>query len=159
MHSSVRGFVGEASVPVGGVTLTSADHVAAGHTLDNIHVSTTAWKILWASLSTNAVKNLINRHKRSTDVRQQLESRHAPETMSKTSMLLKKYEPYRIAPTSDPILDTAALSDIRAQLSVRKTAITDQMFCVRVLDFLLRECDYEVRPLSICADSDHPPLH
>ena len=60
-------------------------------------------------------------------------------------MLLKKHEQHKIARTSDTMLDTAALSDIRAQLSVREIAITDQMFCVRVLDSLPREYEYEVR--------------
>ena len=137
MRSSVRGVIVETSVSVGGITLTSADHAACGHTLDDIRVSTTAWKILWASLSTKADKNLMNRHKRPTDVWRQLESRHAPKTMGETSMLLKKHELYKIAPTSDPMLDIAALSDIRAQLSAREVAIMDQMFCVRVLDSYL----------------------
>ena len=43
------------------------------------------------------------------------------------------------------MLDIAASSDIRAQLSVREIAITDQMLCVRVLDTLPREYQYEVR--------------
>ena len=87
----------------------------------------------------------MNRHKRPTDVWRQLESRHAPETIGETSTLLKKYEQYKIAATSGPMLDIAALSDIRAQLSVREIAITDQGFCVRVLDSLPREYEHEVR--------------
>ena len=63
MHSSVRGLIGATSVPVGDMSLTSADQVA-GHTLDDIRVSMIAWKILWAK----ADKNLMNRHKRLTDV-------------------------------------------------------------------------------------------
>ena len=51
--------------------------------------------------------------------------------MGKTSMLLKKYEQCKIAPTSDPMLDIAVLSNIRAQLSVPEIAITDQI-CVPV---------------------------
>ena len=90
-------------------------------------------------MSTKADENLMNRHKRPTEVWRQLESRHAPETIGETTMLLKKYEQYKIAPTSDPMLDIAALSGIRAQLSVREIAITDQMFCVRVLESLPRE--------------------
>ena len=57
MHSSVRSHIGETSVPVGNITITSADHVAAGHTVDHVRVSMTAWKILWASLSEKAEKN------------------------------------------------------------------------------------------------------
>ena len=125
MHSSVRGLIGETSVPVGEITLTSADHVAAGHTLDDIRVSTTAWKMLWASLSTKADKNLMDRYKRPTGGWRQLGSRHAPKTMGETPMLLKKYEQHIIAPSSDPMLDIAALSDIRAQLLVREIAMTD----------------------------------
>ena len=68
MHSSVRGLIGEMSVPVGDITLTSADHVAAGHRLDDIRVSMTARKILRASLSTKADKNLMDRHKHLADV-------------------------------------------------------------------------------------------
>ena len=49
MHSSVRGVGSETSGPVADITLTSADHVAAGYTLDDIPVSMTAWKILCAS--------------------------------------------------------------------------------------------------------------
>ena len=145
MHSRARGLIGETGVPVEDITLTSADHVAAGHTLDDIRVSTTAWEILLASSNTKADKILMNWHKRRTDVGRQLESRHAPKTTGETSMLLKKYEQYKIAPTSDPMLDITALSDIRTQLLVREIAITDQMYCVQVLDSLPREYEHEVR--------------
>ena len=160
MHNSVRGLLGEARVPVGGITPTSADHVAAGHTLDDIRVSMTAWKILWASLSTKADKNLMNWHKRPTDVWRQLESRHAPKTTGDTPMLLKKHEHNKIvAPTSDPILDIAALSDIRAQLSVREIAITDQTFCVPCSGPPTSRVRVRISTLSICADCDHPRPH
>ena len=65
--------------------------------------------------------------------------------MGVVSMLLKKYEQHKIAPTNDPMLDITALSDIRAQLSVREVATTDQMFCARVVDSLPREYECKVR--------------
>ena len=149
MHSSVRGLIVETSVPVGDIALTRADHVAAGHALDGIRVNMTARKIRWASSTWKAGKNLMNRHKRPIDVWRQLESRHAPKTMGETSMLLNKYEQYKIAPTRDSVVDIAALSDVRAQLSVREIVITDQTFCVRVLDTLPREYEYEIRHFNL----------
>ena len=115
-HKHVRGFIGETSVPVGEGTLINTDHVAVGHILDDIRVSTAAWKSRWTSLSTKADENLLNRHKCPTHVWRQLESRHAPKTMGETSKLLTKYEQYEIAPTSELMLDITALSDTRAQL-------------------------------------------
>ena len=48
MNNSVRGLIGEMSVPVGDITLTIhyTDHVAAGHTLDAMRVSMATWTIL-----------------------------------------------------------------------------------------------------------------
>ena len=43
------------------------------------------------------------------------------------------------------MLDIAAVAYIRAQMSVREIASTDQTFCVRVSDSLPREYEYEVR--------------
>ena len=63
----------------------------------------------------------MNWHKRPTDVWRQLESRHAPKTMGEMSMLLMKYVQYKFAPTSDPMLDIAALSDIRAYFQCGKS--------------------------------------
>ena len=145
MHSSIGGLIGETSVPVGDITLTSADHVAGGHTLDDNCVSMTAWKLLWASLSTKAGKNLMNRHQRPNDLWRQLEFRHAPKTMGETSIMLEKFEQCKTVPTSDPMPDIAALSDIRAPLTVREIAITDQMTCVHVLASLLRVYEYKFR--------------
>ena len=67
MLSSLRGRIGQTSVPVADITLTSADHVATGHALDSIRVSMTTWKIMWSSY-VPADKDLMNRHKRPTDV-------------------------------------------------------------------------------------------
>ena len=46
INKSIRGDIGGTSVPAGSIAPTSADHVAAGRTLDDIRVSTAAWKIL-----------------------------------------------------------------------------------------------------------------
>lgn len=116
MDKIVRGLIGETSVPVWDITLTSARHVAVS-TLHGIRVTLAAWKILSASLRSKADKTHITRYKRPTDVCGQLESRHVPKTMGETSMLLYKYEQGRIASTNDPRLEISALSDIRAQLS------------------------------------------
>ena len=64
MNSTVSGLIGETSVLSGTVHL----QVAAGHAINDLCVGMTACKILPASLSTKADKNVMNRHEYPTDL-------------------------------------------------------------------------------------------